>query len=419
MDLSEIVVSPERSAPCSHLVGRCCEPTSFCKRVKGGSAASECCVSRNGVWVYPNIVPVSSRIFNVDGVEFKWKSGTEAPDGINTHNHAYHDVWKIWRCVSSRLDPSTTSSTPSIALPVMRSPYPAAATDTAAQPVQTPEGRPTLALDTSFLSEPHHDQRSQPSASAARSILSAILNAPAPPTILARFAPPQIGLEHNELSLFPQPLSDQRANDHFLECLLISTVILAVRKGEWKQVQTVVGVSALQAVFMAEAVGEVPPYTPRSRQAASTAGGNTRTVRSRAHSDRSRRPPEVMAGARPNPSENHGQANDSDQTPLLPQRNAHRSSRSSPFNIFPTPPFNLGTISGQARRAFFPGPGHDRPASNRVASRRPATADSAFAGDGVFNRRRPSLQVANPAYVPRSGDLVAAPGMGSPPPAYS
>ncbi|KAG8819141.1 hypothetical protein FRC19_010079 [Serendipita sp. 401] len=108
-----------------------------------------------------------------------------------------------------------------------------------------------------------------PSTSSTRALLAPLLAAPAPPTILARFAPPQLGLTHNELALFPSIFSspDQDQNRLLLENLLLSAVLVAVNKGEWKNVQSLADREALEAVFVAEAKGELPPYTTRVGQA--------------------------------------------------------------------------------------------------------------------------------------------------------
>ncbi|KIM28047.1 hypothetical protein M408DRAFT_329702 [Serendipita vermifera MAFF 305830] len=354
-----------------------------------------------------------SRSFSVDNVELKWKSGTEngteAQQARNSTS-AYQEVWKIWRCVSSRPPsgpnpPNPPSINHASPFPILQNPFPptpfsAHATAQAPAPVSSP------------LPEQH-----QSTSAAIRSIITSIVNTPAPSTVLARFAPPQIGLQYNLISFFPPAFSETEGNPQPLETLLVSTILLAVRKGEWKHIQSSNTTAALQAVFLAEAAGEIPPYTPGGNRNATSRNNNT--VRTRTQSERSRRIPEVasITGDRPPPS--RGGQGESERAPLLPRR--HQSTRSSPFNVFPTLPFNLGTITGRS-----PATATERTRSRTVSARRPATAGSAPAGDGVFAGRRPSMQLLGsstsaPASAQghgRTGDTAGISSIRGPPPAY-
>ncbi|KAG8801610.1 hypothetical protein FRC17_006604 [Serendipita sp. 399] len=218
--------------------------------------------------------PSDSRLFTAGDTEYKWKSGTEnssTNDGQHDRSstRAYHEPWKIWRCVAVN-STAVHNSSPSYS-----------SQDTNLQqeiPTTGPSNVSTVA-DPHIHQSPRHmpsidsftvaQDLLSPSTPNVRARLAPVLAAPAPPTILARFAPPQLGLTHHELALFPSAFfsADLDQNQFLVESLLLSAVLLAVNKGEWKNVQSLADKDALEAVFIAEARGEVPPYTTRVGQA--------------------------------------------------------------------------------------------------------------------------------------------------------
>lgn len=111
-----------------------------------------------------------------------------------------------------------------------------------------------------------------------RAAISSILTEPAPPYTLARFVPPQTGLPESNIVLFPPIFSSSDPTNNIckLEHLLISIVLLNTTKGEWKRIQSANGMADLQRVLVAEAAGEVPPYTPTLGRTIEWAPGDTR-----------------------------------------------------------------------------------------------------------------------------------------------
>ena len=95
--------------------------------------------------------------------------------------------------------------------------------------------------------------------------LRSSLRAPAPPSLLARFAPPQPGLLKYELTLFPAAYPPYAStSDGMVDTLVVTAVLLASDKNEWRTRQSIMDARSLAAHFEAEARGVVPPYTPRA-----------------------------------------------------------------------------------------------------------------------------------------------------------
>jgi hypothetical protein len=347
---------------------------------------------------------------------------------------------KIWRCVLARPDPSNSSPKAALYTP-SSPPYFSGSPMTGvgdSMNLVTASVNPPTVTSTSYLKPPSpsrllnssaspviqdRDQEAFLPSSSTQTGVSPILSA-APPTLLARFAPPQPGLMHNEISLFPPAIdfsSDVGKNPRLLEYLLVSAVILAATKGEWKQVQSSVDASSLQAIFVAEAVGDVPPYTPGARRTATARPPIA--ARNRSHSGRSRRNHDYEVREEIQYSIDH-LVDDLDRVPLSPRRGAHQTSRSSPFIFFPTSQSEIIPNNSRTNSSYPSDP--ERSAQRPVVSRRPATANPTQAGDGVFTGRRPSLQVMNAAQTPTCGLLrrpstaggVPSCSISGPPPVY-
>lgn len=364
-----------------------------------------------------------SKVFSVDEAEYKWKSGNEnasTSDGIyaRSQSTSYHEMWKIWRCVAA--SPATSTQPPQITttdptslralsggfareasrnvgtvpsfaastVPPSTGFHPQLLDDLSSRPPLPPldvESVP-LADESSHRQSfgAAHDTLS-PSTSKVRAIISPLLSAPAPPTLLARFAPPQLGLLHHELALFPPvyasipaPSSgacasgvDIVSKEVLLENLLLSAILLVTNKGEWKQVKSLADPDALQAVFVAEARGEVPPYTSRVGRVGPPLAGFGSNVsqrtRSRAHSQ----PLE-----RPRTTERRGEGGGPE----------------------PSSQSLFSTIRWRAHRPSRSASGRDHEENRRVEAR-PSTTESPTlhaAGDGIFVRRPGRAVVLGP-----------------------
>ncbi|CCA74867.1 hypothetical protein PIIN_08837 [Serendipita indica DSM 11827] len=263
-------------------------------------------------WLHSN-----SKAFSVDKIEYKWKSGNgivNTHDGVDSHHQSLfcNDMWKIWRCVVASPGISNAHPHPRMARvnsgigdhamsraltdesicnercaepprnmgdPPLSTGYPSPLANLS---LSSPLTRSTADSGTKIGPNPYRKSSESfgapipPSTSKARGMIS-LLFFPAPSTLLARFVPPQVGLIHHELALFsplyasiPVPSSspyasrgDIESNTKLLENLLVSAILLVTGKGEWRQVKSLADPDALQAVFMAEARGDLPPYTSR------------------------------------------------------------------------------------------------------------------------------------------------------------
>jgi hypothetical protein len=305
-------------------------------------------------------------------------------------------------------------------------------------------------------SHPHHADRSVPGAISQAPLFKSIIpTSTSSQFLLACLVPPQpTGPPQGELALFPHlfpswssslPPDSSSFNEHhpvlsssssklrdlrMLETLLLSAILLLVNKGEWTYVQSPVNPIALQAVFMAEAKGEVPPYTPGptgARRAAQrhpypridtrnseSSPRDTETINGRARGRANSGPlerPRInlaeharLANARHPKSAGDGAYPQPSDSPIAAQRRqSHRNSPSSPSspqgpdtNPFPTPPFAFLPRGFGSRR------GHGRASidvqENDGSGIRPVptTASHSRAGDGFFNSRRPSTSHGRP-----------------------
>ncbi|PVG01408.1 hypothetical protein CPB86DRAFT_102450 [Serendipita vermifera] len=232
--------------------------------------------------------------------------------------------------------------------------------------------------------------------------------------------------EHHSI---PSSSSSKSRDLRMLETVLLTAILLVVNKGEWTRVQSLVDPLALQAVFMAEARGDVPPYTPGAtgmRRLAQRQGGSypyprvgtgnstsspvdaemaEGRTRERANSGPLERPrvnlaeEARLANARHAKSAGDGASHQLSTPPITVQRRqSHRTSHSTPSsargpdtNPFPTPPFAFPLrVVGSRRGAGRPSvDGHG---NNSTGIRTAPTTSSGHsrAGDGFFTSRRPS-----------------------------
>lgn len=333
----------------------------------------------------------SSRVLTIDDVEYKWKSGNENPG--ETRNSP-NDVWKIWRCVAVQDARKALSTVPA-----------EDNSQTSPAEVSIPNMFHSLeSLDIQSLTQ---------NEASIRAAISSALIAPASSSTVARFAPPQIGSTHSSLAFFPSILfsSDPTGNICKLEHLLVSVVLLSTIKGEWKRIQSANEPAALERILVAEARGEVPPYTPTFGRTLERAPGDVRR-QNRAHSSPSERP---RAGSASEAMRRTGQAHEQGNTSTAPMRNIHRATRSTPGSWFGFPP------SSRENRTNTSGSrGGSAPASQRGS-----TAGSTRPSDGVFATRRPSSHQAWPLSARRAplserqiNDVLPPRPVTSPAPAY-
>lgn len=316
-------------------------------------------------------------------------AGTTDGQPVKNANTAYQEAWKVWRCTVANTNTSpvvsSSSTRPAFQFPILGDAIHAAAGVT--PEANAGAGRPSVsspaaaALSRSSYAEAILGQVAI--ASAAGAAVPGKTPTPAPPVLLARFAPPQRGLTHNEIAFYPALFfsNDKTKDLHTLESLLVSAILLTVGKGEWKEVQSVVDAPALQAVFVAEAAGEVPPYTPRP--AVKTPQRPFTRVRSNSGPPPRSRPEDSPFAAIP--------AEISDTTPLIQRRGSLRVTQSRPSNrgIPRTSPSD---------RVFYQTGSYSAPPTQRHI--RPSTSDGARAGDGFYAPRRPSLRVTTATPAP-------------------
>ncbi|CAG7849796.1 SubName: Full=Uncharacterized protein {ECO:0000313/EMBL:CCA72962.1} [Serendipita indica DSM 11827] len=339
-----------------------------------------------------------SKVFSVDEAEYKWKSGNEnasTSDGIyaRSQSTSYHEMWKIWRCVAA--SPATSTQPPQItttdptSLRALSGGFAREASRNvgtvpsfAASTVPPSTGfHPQLLDDLSSRPPlPPLDVESVPLAdeSSHRQSFGAAHDTLSPSTS-------KLGLLHHELALFPPvyasipaPSSgacasgvDIVSKEVLLENLLLSAILLVTNKGEWKQVKSLADPDALQAVFVAEARGEVPPYTSRVGRVGPPLAGFGSNVsprtRSRAHSQ----PLE-----RPRTTERRGEGGGPE----------------------PSSQSLFSTIRWRAHRPSRSASGRDHEENRRVEAR-PSTTESPTlhaAGDGIFVRRPGRAVVLGP-----------------------
>ncbi len=192
---------------------------------------------------------------------YKWKLGPERttiPDGTRRNTAYPHpDIWKRWRCV-------TASGAPH---PTARSSF-----TSPSSPISHTGLRQSLRgnHDTIPLSPvPSYRSTSSGNSNTLGDIfprpLRSLLREPAPTSLLARFAPPQPGLLNYELTLFPPAYPPYTPTpDGVVDTIVVTSVLLATDKLEWRTRQSIIDAQSLAVHFEAEARGVIPPYTPRA-----------------------------------------------------------------------------------------------------------------------------------------------------------
>lgn len=363
---------------------------SFLEKGEDGFLASECHVRLHAVaeGCTHAILP-SSRLLTIGDVEYKWKPGSES-SGIHetrpkNRKGSYHDVWKIWSCVATQ-GPTTSSSNqgglPNYSLSnATNGAHATAASHLEANGVYSP----MLSAAASINSLESIAMQHLPSNIASiKVIISLILTAPAPPTVLARFAPPQPGLPYNEITLFPRILDSPDSSDALftLEQLLTSAILLATTKGEWKRVQSLNGPPALQEILTAEATGQVPPYTPtfgRTLERGPGQANGGRGQRNRADSSPARRTIQYRG------VESYSE-NDSENAPLLSQRSSNHQATPSSAHWFSS------SGSSSAQRTDLRKPSRSALPAGAMYSR----SRESQANDGILTGPHRSLQSRYP-----------------------
>ena len=206
----------------------------------------------------------SSKTFTspVNGVSYKWKSGPERttiPDATRPRhsNTPRPESWKRWRCVTANGAPHPTacSGFNSSSSPLSHSTFrPSRGGNHNMAPLErVPSYRST--------SSDHSNQPGEAFPPGLRSLLSS----PAPPSLVARFAPPQPGLLKYELTIFPAAYPPYTSTpDGMVDTLVVTAILLTADKDEWRTRQSIMDARSLAAHFEAEARGVVPPYTPRA-----------------------------------------------------------------------------------------------------------------------------------------------------------
>lgn len=199
-------------------------------------------------------------------MSYKWKSGPEHP---TIPDATRREIWKRWRCVTANGAPHPTTG---------------GSSNTSSSPLSQPRSRPSSRAnrDVPPLSPvPSYRSISSDNSNISGEMfplaLRSLLRAPASPSLLARFAPPQPGLLKYELTLFPAAYPPNSPTpDGMVDTLIVTAVLLASDKNEWKTRQSIMDAQSLAAHFEAEARGDVPPYTPRPpRTIAISAGPRT------------------------------------------------------------------------------------------------------------------------------------------------
>jgi hypothetical protein len=205
-------------------------------------------------------------------MSYKWKSGPERttiPD-VTRRNHPSSvypnpDIWKRWRCVTASGAPHPTGSssfTSSSSHLSHAGSHPSLSGNHNVAPLSpVPSYRSTSSGD------------SNPIGDTFPLVLRSLLRAPAPPSLLARFAPPQHGLLNYELTLFPPAYPPYIPTpDGMVDTIVVTSVLLAAEKHEWKTRQSIVDAESLAVHFEAEARGVIPPYTPRAPRTIAISG---------------------------------------------------------------------------------------------------------------------------------------------------
>jgi hypothetical protein len=192
---------------------------------------------------------------------YKWKLGAErtnTPDATR-RNPAYHnpETWKRWRCVTASGAPHPTAHNghTSSSSPLSHTgPRPSLGGNlTITNLSRVPSYRSTSSGDSNSLGDTFP------------LVLRSILREPAPPSLLARFAPPQQGLLNYELTLFPPAYPPFTPTpDGMVDTIVVTSIVLATGKHEWKTRQSIIDAQSLAVHFGAEARGVIPPYTPRA-----------------------------------------------------------------------------------------------------------------------------------------------------------
>ena len=192
---------------------------------------------------------------------YKWKLGPERstiPDSARRNTvYPHPDIWKRWRCV-------TASGAPH---PTARSSF-----TSSSSPVNHAELRPSPRGNHEIIPlSPVPSYRSTSSGSSNPLgdtfplALRSLLREPAPLSLLARFAPPQPGLLNYELTIFPAAYPPYTPTvDGVADTIVVTAVLLATDKHEWRTRQSIIDAQSLAVHFDAEARGVIPPYTPRA-----------------------------------------------------------------------------------------------------------------------------------------------------------
>lgn len=194
-------------------------------------------------------------------MSYKWKLGperTNIPDATR-RNNAYPnpDIWKRWRCVTAGGPSHSTARSSSTSSP---------------SPLSHAGSRPSPRGNHNVIPlSPVPSYRSTSSGESNQLgdtfplVLRSLLREPAPPSLLARFAPPQPGLFNYELTLFPPAYPPYTPTpDSMVDTIVVTSILLATDKREWRTRQSIIDVQSLAVHFEAEARGVIPPYTPRA-----------------------------------------------------------------------------------------------------------------------------------------------------------
>jgi len=205
-------------------------------------------------------------------MHYKWKSGPErttTQDATRRHHSnaacPNSEIWKRWRCVTASGAPHPTARS---------------SLTSSSSPLSHAGPRPSIGGNRNMaLLSPAPSYRSTSSGDSNTlgdifpSVLRSSLRAPAPPSLLARFAPPQPGLLNYELTLFPPAYPPYTPTpDGVVDTIVVTCILLATDKHEWKTRQSIIDAQSLAIHFEAEARGVIPPYAPRAPRTIRTSG---------------------------------------------------------------------------------------------------------------------------------------------------
>lgn len=194
-------------------------------------------------------------------MSYKWKLGAErttVPDATRRNTTCQNpEIWRRWRCVTANGAPHPTARSGFTSSP---------------SPLSHAGSRPSLAGNhnmTDLSRVPSYRSTSEGDSNSLEDtfplVLRSSLREPAPLSLLARFAPPQPGLLNYELTLFPPAYPPYAPTpDGMVETIVITSILLATDKHEWRTGQSIIDVQSLAVHFGAEARGVIPPYTPRA-----------------------------------------------------------------------------------------------------------------------------------------------------------